>query len=95
VSKNDIESVKWYRRSANQGDPDGLFNLGGVYYYGSQGIPKDPMKAYKLYILAASVGHSDAKKSYETAAKLLTREQVDTVQQACEDWKPKLETENP
>jgi TPR repeat protein len=36
----DVEALKWFKRIAEQGDPDGMFNLGFMYGAG-RGITQD------------------------------------------------------
>ncbi|MFT5392026.1 MAG: localization factor PodJL [Gammaproteobacteria bacterium] len=54
-----VESVKWYRKAADQGDPEGQFNLGTMYEHGL-GVPKDYQMARSLYFSAARKGDPNA-----------------------------------
>jgi hypothetical protein len=52
VPKDDVEAVKWYRKSAEQGNADAQYNLGVCYEYG-YGVPKDHAEALKWYLKPA------------------------------------------
>ena len=53
------ELVETYRRAAEQGDREGLWNLGRAYRDGF-GVPQDPRKALQLLRQAAHKGHQQA-----------------------------------
>jgi len=55
------EAFEYYRKSAEQGDPDGEFGLAGMYASG-EGGKKDPKEALKWFIKAADQGHAQALK---------------------------------
>jgi TPR repeat protein len=59
VEKNDIESTKWFRLAADQGDPDAMVNLGFHYFVG-KGVTKDFKEALKLFRRAAETGNPNA-----------------------------------
>jgi TPR repeat protein len=59
VSKDETEAVKWYRKSAEQGNAFGQNNLGAMYEYGN-GVNKDILKAVSWYRKAAEQGHNGA-----------------------------------
>ncbi len=45
------EAIKWWRMSAEQGDPTALYNLSVMYNEG-KGVPKDPALTYAYFKLA-------------------------------------------
>ena len=47
LNKNDIESFKWFERSAAKGNLKGISNLGSRYYYGL-GVNRNLDKAIEL-----------------------------------------------
>ncbi len=59
---NYVESVKWYRMAAEQGDAEGEYWLAGCYKDG-KGLPKDCSEAEKWYLKAAEQGHAHAQTS--------------------------------
>ena len=61
VPEDDVEAVKWYRKSAEQGNADAQYNLGVCYKHGI-GVPKDDAEAVKWYLKSAEQG--DAKAQY-------------------------------
>mgnify|MGYP002130524370 CR=1 FL=1 len=52
VSKDEVESVKWFRKAADQGDATAQFNLGSMYANG-QGTAQDYAQALRWYQAAA------------------------------------------
>jgi TPR repeat protein len=61
VTKDLKEAVKWYRKSAEQGNALTQFNLGICYYVG-MGVTKDLEETVKWLRKAAEQGHESAKK---------------------------------
>ena len=55
VLKDEKEAVKWYTKSAEQGDAYGQSNLGACYFNGT-GVAKDEKEAVKWYGKAADKG---------------------------------------
>ena len=62
VPRNDSEAVKWFRKSAEQGNPYGQFNLGWMYENG-RGIPHDLAQARQWYQRAAAQGLGYAQEA--------------------------------
>jgi TPR repeat protein len=61
VPKDYKESVKWLRKSAEQGDAGAQFSLAGMYYKG-QGVSKNYKEATKWCKKAAEQGLEAAIK---------------------------------
>jgi len=59
VKAHPAEAVKWYRKAADQNNPDGLYHLGRVYESGI-GVTKDLGQAGTYYQKAAAAGARDA-----------------------------------
>ena len=55
VWRNNAEAVKWYRKSAEQGNAMSLYILAEIYYHG-RGVPKDYAEAVKWYRKSAEQG---------------------------------------
>jgi TPR repeat protein len=55
VDKNDVEAVKWFRKSAEQGNAIGQ-NALGAYYAAGQGVDKNDVEAVKWFRKAAEQG---------------------------------------
>lgn len=53
------EAVGYYRKSAEQGNPEGQYGLGSMYASG-EGIARDPEQARRWMVLAAEQGHAQA-----------------------------------
>ena len=62
VVKDVTEAVKWYRKSAEQGDARAQSNLGIMYETG-KGVSKDIAEAVKWYQKAAKQGYRDAQEN--------------------------------
>jgi len=60
VTKNPVEAVKWFRKAAEQGEPEGQSALAYCYYEGS-GVIKDQAEAVKWYLKSAEQGSSHAQ----------------------------------
>jgi TPR repeat protein len=88
VPQDDAEALKWYHKSAEQGNDSAQRNLGLMYAKG-QGVPLDYVLAYMWFNLAASQGDENGKKGRDIAAKSMTREQIAEAQRLAREWKPK------
>ena len=53
VPRDFAQAAAWYRKAADQGDPESQNNLGVLYSTG-QGVPHDEAEAVRLYRLAAA-----------------------------------------
>ena len=60
VPRDYAEAVKWYRRSAEQGNARAQHNLGGMYFNG-RGVPQDHAEAVKWRRRAAEQGFAEAQ----------------------------------
>lgn len=60
------EAVAYYRKAAEQGDPEGEFGLGSMYAAG-EGVKRDPAEARKWITRAAEKGHATAINSLAEA----------------------------
>ena len=71
MSRDDEEAVRWFRRSAEQGDARGQNNLGVMYDTG-QGLREDDEEAVRWYRRAAEQGNPRAQYNlglmYESVA---------------------------
>ena len=61
VQPKDVEFVRLYRLSADQGNAQGQVNLGLMYALGRGGLPKDDVEAARLYRLSADQGNALAQ----------------------------------
>ena len=59
VPKDDREALKWYVKSAEQGDSSAQYNLGTMYWLGL-GVTKDRQEAAKWFRKAAEQGSVEA-----------------------------------
>jgi len=60
VAKDEVEAVKWYRKSAEQGVATAQYNLGTRYASGT-GVAKDEVEAVKWFRKSAEQGYAVAQ----------------------------------
>ena len=60
VAEDDIEAVKWFRKSADQGNAMAQHNMGFMYQYG-KGVSQDYNEAVKWYRKSAEQGNADGQ----------------------------------
>ncbi len=77
--------MRWYRKSAEQGDADSQFRLGFVYEMG-QGVPQDFVLAHMWYSLAAAKGGKEAASSRDFVAKRMTPIQITKAKKLTREW---------
>ena len=91
VKQDSAEAVRWYRRSANQGNAEAQFNLGLMYHIG-RGVTQDYVQALLWLNLAASRATGDVQKTYahlrDTVASEMDAAQISESQRLTQEWKP-------
>ena len=87
VPESDLESVKWYRRAADQAHPGAQCQLGDMYLYG-QGVPKDIVAAYMWFSLSAARGNSQAGEYRDNLAREMKPAQIAEAKARAEAWRP-------
>ncbi len=86
-------AVIWYRKAAEQGDPQGQSNLGLEYMLGL-GVPQDYVLAH-MWLNLGAAGLSDANAREATADNLslvetkMTAGQIAQAQKLAREWKAK------
>ena len=78
VEKDYVKAAKCFRKAAEQGDADGQYHLGQMYWNG-EGMPRDDLEASHLVALqwiqnAAEQGHAEARAFLERAHEFLVTE---------------------
>jgi len=63
VAKNDDLATKWWKKAADQGNPDGQFNMGWRCWDGKAGVERDRAEATRYWKLSA-----DQKNIWSMAA---------------------------
>jgi hypothetical protein len=61
IDFNKAQTIKWFRKSAEQGNPSAQRNLAYFYEWGDYQVPMDKAEAMKLYSKAAEQGDVFAK----------------------------------
>ncbi|MEI6709304.1 MAG: tetratricopeptide repeat protein, partial [Methylococcales bacterium] len=59
VAQDYNQAVFWFNKAAEQGDADGQYQLGFMYYYG-KGVTQDYNQAVILFRKAAQQGNANA-----------------------------------
>lgn len=57
---NDAEAATYYRKAAEQNNPEGLFGLAVFHVSGDGDVKPDPLEARRLFLRAAEAGHKQA-----------------------------------
>jgi len=60
VPRDDAKAVRWYRKSADQGNASAQYLL-GVMYDGGRGVTENHSEAVRWYRKAADQGHAFAQ----------------------------------
>ena len=82
---DDTEAAQWYARAAARGDATARALLASAYLEG-RGVPRDPVRAYAWYELAARAGHANAARARDLAAKWLSPGQVGVARALIVKW---------
>ena len=70
---------------AEEGNPTAYFNLGRLYFFG-EGVPLDPLEAYKWFFLADKLGFPPAKTGLIRVRALMTPEDMAEGARRVERW---------
>jgi uncharacterized protein len=81
-------AVRWYRRSAEQGNDFAQRRLGLLYERGD-GVPQDYVQAYMWYKLGAANGGRSGAVLQDALAIRMNSDQLVEAQQLVREWKPK------
>jgi TPR repeat protein len=63
LEKNELEAVKWYKKSAEAGDLKAMFNLAAMYENGKGGLTANREEAIAWYRKASTLGDVKAKSA--------------------------------
>ncbi len=85
VKANNKEAVKWFQKSAEQGNVDAQNNLGVMYFKG-RGISQDYVKAYLFFNVAAKTGNQNAKRKKSIVSQRMTPAQIRIAQDLSTKW---------
>ena len=86
---DDIEAMKWYLLSAEQGFGPAQVVVGMAYLYGTSGVREDDVLAYMWFSLAAAQGNKDAAQIRDLFARGMKPDQITEAQRLAREWKPK------
>jgi hypothetical protein len=93
VKSSSGKAAKWYRKAADQGDPDAQLNLGLMYVNGT-GVKKSYVSSYKWFALSyltypPGEYQEHAFRNRENVAALMSAEQIEKAERLVRRWKPK------
>ncbi len=91
LEKNQAEAVRWFHRSANQGNTDAQCNLALVYGLG-EGVKLDQIEALKWMYLAAERGANSIVEMRDAAAGQLTPAQITEAKRRANEFVVRKET---
>ena len=81
--ENFEEALKWSKMASDQGYPDALYNLSGLYFQG-KGTPKDLALAYAYFKLSKV----PPRKQVNEMAGILTKPELKKAEKLVSEWKP-------
>jgi TPR repeat protein len=94
VPQDYAEAARWYRRAAEQGDPQAQYNLGLAYARG-EGVTQNVVDAHMWFNLAAARfpasdtrNRTAAVKNRDTVAGEMSSDQLAEAQKRAREWKP-------
>jgi uncharacterized protein len=87
-TNTDQKPVEQVKAKAEAGDADSQCELGRRYDKG-EGVAKDPVEAYKWWLLVAKQGDESGKEGVAMLEKELTSAQIANGQKRARDSKPK------
>ena len=64
VKASRAEALAWFQRSADSGNPAGLFNTAGLLFAGGEGVARDEEKGRFLLRSAAEAGYAPAQAKF-------------------------------
>lgn len=85
VSKDLTQATSWYKKAAEQNQPDAQNKLGAKYAEGN-GVQKDMVEALKWFTIATANGNEKAKDNRDKAEKALSKVNVKKAQSLATIW---------
>ena len=92
VRENYRKARKWYRKAAEQDPAQAQLSLGKVYDDDEDGVPKDYVKAYAWYILAAAQGNKEASELKDSLREKMTAAQLTAAQDLAAEFREHIES---
>lgn len=91
VPRSPHDAMFWYTKSAEQGYPDGQYELGMMTRYSAGEIPQDIVASAAWLQVAADAGHAEAGIELEKLKAEITREEERRLNQSIESVKTLIE----
>lgn len=86
--KKHLKGLKQVCKESNMQDPNYMYRIGDFYWFGTSPYPKDLVRAYIWYNLAASQGHYWASRAVKRVADLLSEKELKEAKNILENWQP-------
>jgi hypothetical protein len=83
-----IAHAEWVCSNADQGVANSQRQIGDLYFNGTSGLKKDPVRAYVWYSLAVQGNDKDSATSLIRATTELTGKQLEEAQRLLQEWEP-------
>ena len=58
--KEDSQVLAMTKKRADAGDPEAIYHLGTIYYFGQHGLEQDVVRTFELWERAAELGHKNS-----------------------------------
>jgi hypothetical protein len=89
VGSDPTAAHHWLCQSADRGHPDARYRLAILYEAGSGGLEKDPVKAYRWYVLAGESGqYWGGQHAFRLQKETLAPKQLAEAREALQAWRP-------
>ena len=88
ISPAGPNNTKWLCRAADKENPIAQNRVGLLYSHGSEGLPKDMVKAFVWYQQAAANGSRDAHNEMLSIQQAFTADQFARLEELTMNWKP-------
>jgi hypothetical protein len=75
VPQDDAKAVHFFRKAAEQGDEEGLYQLGVMYAKG-RGVKQSDIEAYAWWVAAAFNGSTNAANAFTTLATYMSQRDI-------------------
>jgi TPR repeat protein len=82
VAGSGDKAMNWFRKAAEQGNPEAFYAMGKLRTTGAVGINADPIEAYKWLSLGIASSSNEGKKRAFGAALQALEQQIDAAQLA-------------
>lgn len=87
-------ALQWFRACADLRNAECQFELGRLTYFGGLGLARDPVEAYKWFLLAGRES-ANARRVMPAVQRRLSYEQLNEAMRRYEQWSPPANVRTP